>query len=325
MKKREGVLKEVDRVEILTLIDNYVDLLLESTDIVTRPARTKEEELPRDTLLAEHGLSLLITVSEGKKRHTILMDTGHSAIGVLHNIERLEVDVSAIEGIVMSHAHMDHTGSLYPLLEKMSGPVPMVVHPYAFTFPRYVKRKDGRLERFPRTLVRSELEKQGVKIVEAKGPTPLAEGMILVTGEVERRTAFEKGMPNAFVEKDGALKQDPVSDDQALVIHLRDKGLVVIGGCSHAGIVNTILHAKKISGIDKVHAVLGGFHLTGPLYEPIIEETIKAIREMRPEVVVPMHCTGWNAIERFSEEFPSAFILNSVGSKYTFLSSQFSG
>ncbi|MFH1123258.1 MAG: MBL fold metallo-hydrolase [Pseudomonadota bacterium] len=325
MKKREGVLKEVDRVEILTLIDNYVDFLLESTDIVTRPARTKEEELPRDTLLAEHGLSLLITVSEGQKRHTILMDTGHSPIGVLHNIERLEVDLSAIEGIVMSHSHMDHTGSLYPLLEKMSGPVPMVVHPYAFTFPRYVKRKDGRLERFPRTLVRSELEKRGVKIVEAKGPTPLAEGMILVTGEVDRSTGFEKGMPNAYVEKDGALEQDPISDDQALVIHLRDKGLVVIGGCSHAGIANTILHAKKISGIDKVHAVLGGFHLSGPLYEPIIEETIKAIREMRPEVVVPMHCTGWTAIGRFSEEFPSAFILNSVGSKYTFLSSRFSG
>ena len=325
MSKRKGVLKEVDRVEILALIDNYVDVLLGSTDIVTRPPRTKGEELPTDALLAEHGLSLLITVSEGDKKHTILFDTGHSRIGVMHNIEMLEVDLNEIEGIVLSHAHMDHTGSLRPLLEKMSKPVPLVVHPYVFTSPRYIMRQDGGMERFPRTLVRTELEKQGVKLLEAGGPTPLAEGMILVTGEVERSTDFEKGMPNAYVEKDGALVQDPVSDDQALVIHLRDKGLVVIGGCCHTGIVNTILHARKISGIEKIHAVLGGFHLSGPLYETVIDETIKAIREMRPEVIVPMHCTGWTAIERFSEEFPSAFILNSVGSKYTFLSSRFSG
>ena len=325
MNRSKGLLKEAERVEILTLIDNYVDVLLESTDVVTRPPRTKGEELPTDALLAEHGLSLLVTVSDGDEAHTILFDTGHSRIGVMHNIDMLGVDLDRVEAIVLSHAHMDHTGSLQPLLERMARPVPLVVHPYAFRFPRYIQRKDGAMERFPRTLVRESLEKQGVELLEAKGPTSLAEGMILVTGEVERRTKFEKGMPNAYVEEKGALKQDPVSDDQALVIHLRDKGLVVIGGCSHKGIVNTVLHARKISGVEQIHAILGGFHLSGPLYETVVEETIKVIREMRPEVIVPMHCTGWGAMERFSEEFPSAFVLNSVGSTFTLPASRLPG
>ena len=98
---------------------------------------------------------------------------------------------------------------------------------------------------------------------------------------------------------------------------MKGKGLVVIGGCSHAGIVNTVLYGKKITGARTVHAVLGGFHLAGPLFEPIIGDTIDALKAEAPEVMVPMHCTGWKAIQHFSQAFPSAFVLSSVGSTYT--------
>jgi len=119
---------------------------------------------------------------------------------------------------------------------------------------------------------------------------------------------------NALIEMNGEMSPDPIFDDQALVIHLKDRGLVVISGCSHAGIVNTFLFARKISGVEKIHGVIGGFHLTGPFFEQIIETTIDELKKASPQVIAPMHCTGWKAIKRFSEEFPSSFVLNSVGS-----------
>ena len=145
----------------------------------------------------------------------------------------------------------------------------------------------------------------------------MADDLVMITGEVERNTAFEKGLPNAVMERDGRIEKDPVSDDQALLINLKGKGLVILSGCSHAGIINTVMFAKKITGVQKIHAVMGGFHLSGPSFKQIIKKSIEALKKMAPEIVVPMHCTGWKAIQRFSEEFPSSFILNSVGSKFT--------
>jgi 7,8-dihydropterin-6-yl-methyl-4-(beta-D-ribofuranosyl)aminobenzene 5'-phosphate synthase len=311
------VLKDVDRIEVLTLMDNYVDLLLESTTVVTRPPKAKGGMISRDTLVGEHGLSLLVTVSEGSRKHTVLLDTGYSAVGVPHNIEHLGLDLKEVEAIVLSHGHMDHLGSLNVLLEKMPKPMPVLIHPHAFTSPRYVTRKDGGKDRFPHMLDRGEIKKRGGQIIEAAGPTFICEGMIMVSGEVERTTSFEKGMPHAAVEKNGKLEKDPILEDQALFVHLKGKGLVVVGGCSHAGIVNTVLYGKKLTGAQTVHAVLGGFHLSGPFFEPIIGDTIDALKAIDPKVVVPMHCTGWKAIHRFEEAFPDAFVLNSVGSTIT--------
>jgi 7,8-dihydropterin-6-yl-methyl-4-(beta-D-ribofuranosyl)aminobenzene 5'-phosphate synthase len=310
-------LKELDRVEVLTLMDNFVDVLLEDTKVVSRPPKAIGTEIPTDTLLAEHGLSLLVKVQHGAEKHTILFDTGYNSMGVLHNMARLAVDPNEMEAIVLSHAHMDHTGSLHPILQKISNPIPLVVHPDAFLYPRFVEEKDGSRRRFPRTLVREDLDRRNVELLESKTPTPILDETILVTGEVERTTEFEKGMPNALIERDGNLEPDPIKDDQALVMHLKDKGLVVVSGCSHAGIVNTVRYAKKLTGVGKVHAILGGFHLSGAFFEKIVDKTIDELKALSPVVVVPMHCTGRKAMEQFSREFPSSFVLNSVGSKIT--------
>ena len=310
-------LKELDRVEILTLMDNFVDVLLEDTKVVSRPPKAIGAEIPTDTLLAEHGLSLLVKVQHGAEKHTILFDTGYNSMGVLHNMAKLAVDPDEMEAIVLSHGHMDHTGSLHPILQKISNPIPLVVHPDAFLYPRFVEEKDGSRRRFPRTLVRKDLDRRNVELLESKTPTPILDETILVTGEVERTTEFEKGMPNALIERDGNLEPDPIKDDQALVMHLKDKGLVVVSGCSHAGIVNTVRYAKKLTGVAKVHAILGGFHLSGAFFEKIVDKTIDELKALSPVVVVPMHCTGRKAMEQFSREFPSSFVLNSVGSKIT--------
>ena len=310
-------LKEVDRVEILTLMDNYVDVLLQSSDVVTRPPLAKGLEIPTDNLLAEHGLSMLVTAYRGKEKHTVLFDTGYTSVGVPHNVEFLEVNLGQVEALVLSHAHMDHTGSLFTVLDRIDKTIPLVVHPDAFVWPRYFGLDDGRRLQFPRTLVEADLEHQNVELVVSKAPTLIANDLIAVTGEVERVTKFEKGLPNALLERNGKVEKDPIADDQSLVLNLKGKGLVVISGCAHAGIINTILHARRITGITEIHTVMGGFHLSGPVFEPIIEETIKELKQMDPAVIVPMHCTGWKAIERFSQEFPESFILNSVGSKFT--------
>ena len=310
-------LKEVDRVEVLTLIDNFVDVLLEDTKIVTRPPKADGGEIPTDTLLAEHGLCLLVRVERNGEKHTLLFDAGYNSMAVLHNMAKLAVNPNEMEAIVLSHAHMDHTGSLYPILEKISDPIPVVVHPDAFLYPRFVEEKDGTRRRFPRTLIREKLNQSNIELLESKNPTPILDNTILVTGEIERTTAFEKGMPNALIEKDGSLQHDPVTDDQALVMNLKQKGLVVISGCSHTGIVNTVRYAQKLTGVEKVHAVLGGFHLSGPFYEKILGQTIDQLKALSPAVVVPMHCTGRKAMDQFAREFVSSFELNTVGSTIT--------
>lgn len=311
-------LKAVDRIEVTTIIDNYADALLPSTDIVKRAPHVVGGAVSGDTLVAEHGLCLLVSVYQGNDKTSILFDAGYSKIGVLHNVEQLEIDLNDIDTMVISHRHLDHTAGLYALLERLSRPISMVIHPEAFLSDRYLKQSDGSIVQFPNILSKDKLKEYGVNILESEGPSLIAGDCIAVTGEVARTTAFEKGMPNALVEKNGEMEKDPVSDDQALFLHLRDKGLVVISGCSHSGIINTVRYSMKLSGVDKVYAVMGGFHLTGPVYAPIVPDTVSALKEMAPEVIVPMHCTGWTSMHKFAEAFPSAFILNSVGSTFIF-------
>ena len=275
LTKFPASLKAVDCVEITTLIDNYVDLLLPSTDIIKRPPLSKEGKVASDTFLAEHGLSLLITIYQGEKKNTILLDTGYTRVGVLHNMGRLGINIEEIEAIVISHGHMDHTGSLNGILEKIPHTIPLVLHPEIFQYPRYTRSPDGAKNLWPRTMVKDELEEKNVDIVESESPTLIVDNMVMVTGTVERTTEFEKGMPNALVEKDGEIVQDPIIDDQAVVLKLNDKGLVVISGCAHAGIVNTVLFSQKATGENNIHAVLGGFHLSGPFFEKIHDNTIE--------------------------------------------------
>jgi 7,8-dihydropterin-6-yl-methyl-4-(beta-D-ribofuranosyl)aminobenzene 5'-phosphate synthase len=320
MEGKAPELSPVDRLDIVTLMDNYVDLLLPDTDVVHRPTMARDGQIFSNTLLAEHGLSMMVTVHLGERRHTILFDTGYSPVGVLHNMALLDIPVENMEAIVISHGHMDHTGSLYPIIEKIPNPVLVAVHPDAFLHPRYLALPGGDKLLFPKTLDRSGIHKRSGDIIETRNPVLLAEDGVLVTGQVERSTDFETGMPNALMEKDGHIEKDEILDDQALLIHLKGKGLVVIGGCCHAGIINTILYAKRLTGIDTVHAVLGGFHLSGPMFEPIIERTIEEMAGIEPKLIVPMHCTGWKAIEAFSRAFPQAFAINSVGSRFSLTS-----
>jgi 7,8-dihydropterin-6-yl-methyl-4-(beta-D-ribofuranosyl)aminobenzene 5'-phosphate synthase len=309
-------LEAVDRVEIITLVDNYVDVLLAGGPGFTRAGLVKkgESEIPRNTLMAEHGLSLLITVYRNGASHTVLLDTGYNSATMLHNMDYLNVDPSNIEAVVLSHGHMDHSGGLNPLFERLNRSIALVAHPDIFRQRFLVRPQVGKLS-FPVTADKGNLRELNAEFVDASGPVFLAENMILVSGEVPRTTDFEKGMPGASFEEHGEMVPDTIRDDQSIMIKLAGRGLVVISGCAHAGIVNSLLYAKELTGESRVAGVIGGFHLSGPDMAPAVDSTVKELKQLSPELIMPMHCTGWNAIQRLQTEFPQAFVLSSVGTK----------
>jgi 7,8-dihydropterin-6-yl-methyl-4-(beta-D-ribofuranosyl)aminobenzene 5'-phosphate synthase len=137
---------------------------------------------------------------------------------------------------------------------------------------------------------------------------------VLITGEVDRTTSFETGFRGHEALRDDEWEPDPlILDDQALVVNLRDRGLVVLSGCGHAGIVNTVRYVRTLTGVDAVAAVIGGFHLSGPMFEPIIDPTVDALADLSPALLVPAHCTGWRAVHRLAGRFPDAFVMSTVG------------
>lgn len=309
-------LREVDRVEITTLIDNTIDLLLENTDTVKRPPRLRDGK-PTPPLLAEHGFSALVRVIAGSETRTILLDAGLGETTMLINADRLGIDFGEVEAVVISHGHIDHIRALVPALDRLRPGIPIVLHPHAFN-PRIIKIPDGTQVRMT-PLDPDELERAGARIVRETGPSLLAEGMVLVTGEIPRVTEFEFGFPIQYAIVDGVEQHDPLTpDDQSLVVAVRGKGLVIISGCAHAGIVNTMKYARELAASENVHALIGGFHLGGPLYESIIKPTVDAIQEMGPDFVLPTHCTGWKAMHEFARRMPDAFIQNSVGTRLIF-------
>ncbi len=306
-------LRELERVEVTILVDNYTDLLLlQSTHVVKRALVP-----PPQAFLAEHGFSCLIKTIDGSEEHVILMDVGISGTCLLHNARLLKIDLSKVEALILSHGHFDHCGGLREILPKVRKDIPVVLHPDAF-LPRRANLPTLGIQ-FPLPPPEENmLREAGMEIRKIREDSTLASGRVLVLGEIDRLTEFEKGMPGAEAEIKGQWVKDPFPDDRGVALKVKNKGLVVIGGCSHAGMINTVKYAQKAGGTPKVHAVLGGFHLSGPLMEPVVGPTIAEMKEIGPQYVVPTHCTGWRAINQFAKEMPEQFILNTVGTTYIF-------
>jgi 7,8-dihydropterin-6-yl-methyl-4-(beta-D-ribofuranosyl)aminobenzene 5'-phosphate synthase len=160
------------------------------------------------------------------------------------------------------------------------------------------------------------LERAGAEIIQKKEPSLLADGTVLVTGQIPRVTDFEFGLPIQYAIVNGVEQHDPLTpDDQSIAIAVRGKGLVIVSGCAHAGIINSVKYVCELTGMQKVHAIVGGFHLAGPLYESAIEPTVNAIEQISPDFLLPTHCTGWKAIHTFARRLPDAFVQNSVGTR----------
>ncbi|HNU70291.1 MAG TPA: MBL fold metallo-hydrolase [Thermodesulfobacteriota bacterium] len=305
------MLRETERVEIITIIDNYCNVLLPSDERIRRCLHYRDGYFV-PSLVAEHGLSLLIRVFSEGESHSVLLDAGWSTTGAAYNLKQLEVDPAEIEAAVLSHGHMDHHGGLMNIAHERKEPLPLVVHPDVFLSKRYLVNPDGTTTAFP-VLSEPSLQEAGLRVIKSRTSSLIVSGLVMVTGEIVRTTDFEHGMANAYAERKGKIEKDHLLDDQAIVMSVHGKGLVVVTGCSHAGIINTIRYAQVITGIEKVYAIVGGFHLSGPAFEAVIGRTIAELKQINPEVVCPMHCTGWKATTEMAREMPAQFLLNSVG------------
>ena len=311
----EMPLKEVDKAEILLILDNTIDIFLASTEQAKR-FPLPPDALSRETLVAEHGFAALVSVTRGNTSNSLLFDAGLSKNGLMHNMDVLEIRPNELNSIVLSHGHVDHTNGLMGMVARLGERrMPLLLHPDAF-LQRKLLFPDGREMRVPPPIGAFCLKKAS-SLSRSGDRRTCSLVLYLVTGQIERSTPFEQGFPIHYARLEGQWRPDPlIHDDQAIVLHVKNKGLVVLTGCGHAGVINTIRHAQQLTGVQKVYAVIGGFHLTGALFEPIIPPTVAALKELSPAVIVPAHRTGWKATHALARELPEAFVPNSVGTRF---------
>jgi 7,8-dihydropterin-6-yl-methyl-4-(beta-D-ribofuranosyl)aminobenzene 5'-phosphate synthase len=222
-----------------------------------------------------------------------------------------------VDALALSHGHQDHFGGLAGFLAtyRRSMKRGLVFHGGADHFlPRYNERGGQRI--YIGQLRRDELERQDLDVRVVTAPTVLAEG-VLLSGEMHETVPFEVIPASLRVERDGEVVQDTFIGEQTLVANVRDRGLVVVTSCSHRGIVGICRHATRVTGIDKVHAVIGGFHLSG-LSGERIEQVVDAFRAMGLDYIVPQHCTGLEAVVSLYRHFPTELVVSSTGSTFTF-------
>lgn len=329
------MISKADSVEIIVLVENWIDMLLpdfersaseQSKVGVTRWGLIEHFDKRLTPPVAENGISLLVRVTCGERTTTILFDAGLTGTALIHNLRSLQIDPRTIEHVVISHGHPDHFGGLRALLPELSPGTPVSTHPDAF-LPRYAVMGDGRVSAYYNAaLTHDELVSAGGSPVLSRDPIVVAPGTY-TTGEIARSVEFESivkateiGSPGLYqVSHQGEFCTDEVWDEQALVIDVEGEGLIVLTGCGHAGVINTILHAKSQFGDRPISAVMGGFHLGFPTTPSAnVSKTIDAFIEMKIPTVVPMHCSGLRMHSECAARIPDAYIQPAVGSRFRF-------
>lgn len=323
---------EADAVEISVLAEHWVDMLLpdvgshSSGASIERNGLIEHFDARRRRPQAEFGLSLLVRVHQSRHTYTALFDAGLTGDVIRHNLDALELDVSKLDHIVISHGHPDHFGGVYEVLEAIDRPIPVGTHPDAF-LPRYAVMPDGRTAQFYNAAFSGErIERSGGRVVLTREPLELGCGLV-TTGEIPRKVEFEGPRPPESprapglyqVSNDGQFRLDEVWDEQGLVINLRGQGIIVLTGCAHAGVVNTIMRAKELVGDVPVKAVMGGFHLGFPTTpQENVARTVEAFKELSVEMAMPMHCSGLRTHAAFLSESPAVYVQPAVGTTLRF-------
>jgi 7,8-dihydropterin-6-yl-methyl-4-(beta-D-ribofuranosyl)aminobenzene 5'-phosphate synthase len=256
--------------------------------------------------LGEWGLSMLVETG-GQK---ILFDTGQS-ISASHNADILGIDLGKIERIVLSHGHYDHTGGLGRILRRIKRRVEIIAHPDIWQV-KYATREGEEEKYIGIPFHRQTLESLGANFKESKKPVRIADD-IITTGEIPMVTGYEAIEPYLVVKEGNRFKPDKLLDDQALIINTRT-GLVVILGCGHRGIINTLYHAQKLTGAKKIYMVVGGCHLMDASEERIYL-TIAALKELGVQRLGVSHCTGLAAAAIMAQEFGNRFFFNVAGTQ----------
>jgi 7,8-dihydropterin-6-yl-methyl-4-(beta-D-ribofuranosyl)aminobenzene 5'-phosphate synthase len=327
----------IDKLTIRVLVDSSFDNFFrpgELNGVSIAPAGRASDF--RRTLHNEWGLSLWLEPQRGAERRTLMLDYGYTPEVLANNMELIGVDPSKLDALIVSHGHYDHFGGLLGFLDKYRKVLPADVKLYAGGEDNFCRRltrgsAPGQFTEFG-TLDRREILARQVTTVLADKPVVI-EGQAFTTGRI-KRTGIEKVLPNSLVEfgtKDGAgcdaaqyLPADMVGKvvpdehihEHATCFHIKGKGLVVISSCGHSGIVNSVRQAQEVSGVEKVHAILGGFHL-GPAPADYLQQVVAEIRKLKPDVLIPMHCSGLNFVQEARAQMPGNVLVSTTGARIT--------
>jgi 7,8-dihydropterin-6-yl-methyl-4-(beta-D-ribofuranosyl)aminobenzene 5'-phosphate synthase len=268
-------------------------------------------------LRAEHGLAHLVEVTRGGSTARIGFDFGQTHDALLHNTRELGLDPGRLDAIALSHGHRDHFGGLMGYLHAHRRRMPKELPFYAGAdhfLPRFQDRDGDKI--YTGRLDRREIERYDVRVETVVEPTAVAEG-VLLSGEMRDREPFEPIPTSLQVERDGVIGPDDFIGEQTMIVNVRDRGLVVITSCSHRGIVGICRNAVRVTGVSKIHAVVGGFHLSG-LTEERVTRVVDAFDGLGLDHLVPQHCTGIEAIAAIHHRLPRQVVTSSVGTTFTF-------
>lgn len=323
-------LAPVDKLELQILIDDVADPHSSVPDYAESEMgflmRTGKMPVAAAKCLccATHGFSCLVTAHRGSQKHTVLFDTGPEPYAFTRNCERLGADLSAVEGIILSHGHFDHAGGLLTaldLIHERNGrhPVSLYVHPDAFRSHAWAMSSEMMLpfEDIPGPEL---LTSHGASVKKSRTPQTILDDMFYISGEIPRVTPFERGFPGHLRRTADGKDWEPdplITDEHFLTANVAGKGLVVFSGCSHAGVINILKCAQAESPQTPLYGFVGGLHLAGMLWEPIIRQTVEAMTEFHLKFIAVGHCTGWRAENAIMNTFGDQIVAPcAVGKRY---------
>jgi 7,8-dihydropterin-6-yl-methyl-4-(beta-D-ribofuranosyl)aminobenzene 5'-phosphate synthase len=334
-----------DRLVLTNLVDNVYDIFAKGGKIGSLTITRNSLPFPYGldvSLLSEHGLAFHLQSFRGPEEKQILLDFALTPGTLTNNFKGLKVDPAKADALIISHGHVDHYGGLLDVAKNLHEQRKTGLTLYAGgrdTFcHRWVVQPDGKKIDYGE-LKRDELEARGLNVVLAEEPTVVA-GHALTSGHIARITDFEMSPPSARLEagptgsacdatfhfppgtvkmeaKPGDLVKHIFWGEHATAYNVKDRGLIVISSCGHAGIINSVRQLQKSTGIEKVHAVVGGWHLA-PYPDELIAKTVAAMKEINPDYIIPMHCTGFRTIMAVQRDMPEKLIMPSTGTSVVF-------
>lgn len=321
----------VDKVRVRVLTENITDITL-----LTDPKFKDRVQQPgASTLmcLAEHGLAMLFEVTMGNSTHTFLFDAGGLLGSIANNMKYLQIDPKKIENFVLSHGHFDHFGGLNYIINQFSQGTEIIVAKNAF-LPKWALRgeltgksmkldkeklgqlqKEQKIRQLPllnKELFNEQIKNNNLKLVETSKPLQLAPG-VWTSGEIETPVK-EELTSGLYVQKNDEILFDDFRDEISIFINVKNKGLIILTGCGHTGIMNTVKMAQKLSGINKIYALIGGYHMNWASKNRI-DKTIEFLKKLNPEILCAMHCSGFNFTAKLMNEIPNS-VLGIVGTVF---------